>query len=510
MGQVQRRTARRLAPRFEAAVPAGEDPVRYAQLLRRVRDATLAGDRPPATPRPVISDSWRRTIRFGIDPDQGRELAGQARLDEVEHRRRAGKLDRVLPVLGGVLLPAAEDAGHIMVVVDADGVILWRDGPRAVQRNAEHLGFCPGANWGEASVGTNAIGTALVVRHAVQVYSAEHFVKSHHAWTCAASPIHDPATGRLLGVVDLSGAAATVHPSSLALVDAAARMAEQELREAHHRNLEALRATAAPLLARVRDAAFVTDPDGWVAGATGVAPVEQLTLPAQRDSEFAWLPTFGLCRLEPLPGGWLVTVTGSAGASAPPFAATSAELDLRDPRFPVLAISSPSGQWRHRLSPRHAELLLILATARDGRTAAELSADMFGAREHTVTVRAETSRLRRIVGGLLLQRPYRFADWVDVRVRYPAVAADILPASTAPAVRDIRARHAATPPPERCLCRCMACSSDVSRETTRCLSWPRSASPRRAWPPRYMPTRQTSSSTCCGSRPLSRPCPWST
>src|SRR5271166_3556059 len=104
-----------------------------------------------------------------------------------------------------------------------------------------------------------------------------------------------------------------------------------------------------------------------LAGATGVAPVEQLTLPAQRDSEFAWLPTFGLCRLEPLPGGWLVTVTGSAGAPAPQFAATSAELDLRDPRFPVLAISSASGQWRHRLSPRHAELLLILATARDGR-----------------------------------------------------------------------------------------------------------------------------------------------
>jgi hypothetical protein len=446
MVQVQRRTARRLAPRFEAAVPAGEDPVRYAQLLRRVRDATLAGDRPPATPRPVIGDSWRRTIRFGVDPDQGKDLAGQVRLDEVEHRRRSSKLDRVLPVLDGVLLPAAEDAGHIMVVVDSDGVVLWRDGPRSVQRNAERLGFCPGANWGEGSVGTNAIGTALIVGHAVQVYSAEHFVKSHHAWTCAAAPIHDPATGELLGVVDLSGAAATVHPSTLALVDAAARMAERELREAHRRNLEALRATAAPLLARVSGAAFVTDPDGWVAAASGVAPVERLPLSQRRDSEFAWLPAFGLCRLEPLPGGWLVTLADglSGDATAPPCAETSADLDLRDPRFPVLAISSPSGRWSHRLSPRHAELLLILATARDGRTSAELSADMFGAPEHTVTVRAETSRLRRIVGGLLLQRPYRFADWVTVRVHYPGAPEDILPASTAPAVRHIRARRTVT------------------------------------------------------------------
>jgi predicted nucleic acid-binding Zn ribbon protein len=446
MVQFQWRATRRLAPRFEAAVPAGEDPVRYAQLLRLVRDATLAGDRPPATPRPVISDSWQRTIRFGVDPDRGKALAGQARLDEVEHRRHRSKLDRVLPVLGDVLLPAAEDAGHIMVVVDAEGVVLWRDGPRAVQRNAERLGFCPGANWGEGSVGTNAIGTALVVGHAVQVYSAEHFVKSHHAWTCAASPIHDPATGRLLGVVDLSGAASTVHPSTLALVDAAAQMAGRELREEHQRNLEALRATAAPLLARVSGAAFVTDPDGWVAAASGVAPVERLPLSRQRDSEFAWLPAFGLCRLEPLPGGWLVTLAGPVtGAPAPACAATSAELDLRDARFPVLSISSPSGQWSHRLSTRHAELLLILATARDGRTGAELSADMFAAPEHTGTVRAEASRLRRTVGGLLLHRPYRFADWVNVRVRYPAAPEDILPASTAPAVRRIRASHAVTP-----------------------------------------------------------------
>ena len=67
---------------------------------------------------------------------------------------------------------------------------------------------------------------------------------------------------------------------------------------------------------------------------------------------------------------------------------------------------------------------------------------MVGAPEHTVTVRAETSRLRRTVGGLLLQRPYRFADWVDVRVRYPVAAEDILPASTAPAIRGIRTRRA--------------------------------------------------------------------
>ena len=436
MGQAHAAAHRPRSPSFEAAVPAGEDPVRYAQLLRRVREAILSGERPPATPRLLIADSWRRAIRLGVDPDRDKDPV-PAQLEEVEQRRRDTKLGRIVPVLGGVLLPAAEDAGHVMVVVDRDGVVLWRKGPRAVHRRADELGFSPGANWGEASVGTNAIGTALAVGYAVQVYSAEHFVKSHHAWTCAAAPIYGPADGALLGVIDVSGAAATVHANTLALVDAAARMAEHYLLEEHHEHLDALRSTAAPLLARIGGAAFVTDPDGWVAGATGVAPIARLALPEQRDSDFAWLPVFGVCRLEPLPGGWLVRLGGGKD-TALRTPATSVELDLRDPRVTKLGIISPSGQWSYRLSPRHAELLLILATRRDGRSAAELSIDLFGTPEHTVTVRAQLSRLRRNIGGVLLQRPYRFAEWVDVRMHYPDTPEDLLPASSTSAIRALR------------------------------------------------------------------------
>lgn len=93
-------------------------------------------------------------------------------------------------------------------------------------------------------VGTNAIGTALVTRTPLQVHSAEHFVRSHHGWTCAASPLHDPRDGRLLGVVDVSGPAATVHPATLSLVSAVARVAEGELRARHWAAVERLRSAA--------------------------------------------------------------------------------------------------------------------------------------------------------------------------------------------------------------------------------------------------------------------------
>jgi len=48
-------------------------------------------------------------------------------------------------------------------------------------------------------------------------------------WTCAAAPIHDPSTGRILGVVDVTGGDIVANPYSLALVRAAARAAEGEL-----------------------------------------------------------------------------------------------------------------------------------------------------------------------------------------------------------------------------------------------------------------------------------------
>jgi len=425
---------------FEAAVPAGEDPARYAHLLRQIRDAALSGGRSPAAPRPLVDDSWRRAIGIGMNPDHGRELPENIGPAEVESRRHTGKLAKVLPVLGDVLLPAAEDAGHVMVVVDATGVVLWRDGPKKIQQHAARLGFEVGANWSERSVGTNAIGTALVVSRPVQIYSAEHFVKTHHAWTCAAAPILDPANGALLGVVDVSGAAATVHPSTLALVDAAARMAESFLREEHHAAMGALRALAGPLLAGSQLPTMVTDADGWVAAASAGVQIARIALPDHRDGGLAWLPAFGACRLEPVPGGWLVRVQSDERAETP---ATEITIDLRDVHQPSLSIQSQLGQWSHRLSPRHAELLVLLALNPMGSSAGQLSTELYGTSEHVVAVRAEISRLRKHLGGLLGQRPYRFADWAQVRIDYPAAAVDLLPASTAPTIRDLRSSRCA-------------------------------------------------------------------
>jgi hypothetical protein len=116
-----------------------------------------------------------------------------------------------------------------MAVGDSDGRLLWVCGRPGVLSKAEQINFAEGTAWDEQRVGTNAPGTALRVDGAVQIRAAEHFRRAVQQWSCSAAPIHDPVTQAILGVVDVTGGEAVSTPQTLAMVRAAARMAEAEL-----------------------------------------------------------------------------------------------------------------------------------------------------------------------------------------------------------------------------------------------------------------------------------------
>ncbi|CAM3930005.1 helix-turn-helix domain-containing protein [Tsukamurella strandjordii] len=391
----------------EPAVAHGEDPRSYARLLAEVYDATMAGERPPARPREVIGDSWERVRAAGLRPDDD---AGPAvHSAEVARLRRESGLSGVIDDLAGGLAPIIDGGASIMVVSDAEGRLLWRTGAPRVLRQADALGFVEGAAWGENDVGTNAIGTALASRSAVQTFSAEHFARNQHPWTCSAAPIRDRRSGRLLGVVDVSGPAHTVHPTTLALVAAVAGLAEARLREGHQAGLDQLRTVAAPLLAGIPGPGLVVDAHGWVAAVGRLSHRARVTLPAVMEGSHLWLPELGECTVEPLPGGWLLRPVEPAS----PAERTRVTVDLRSGRTPEVSVVGAAGQWRHQLSPRHAQILELLADG-TGHTAAQLAASLFGDGSRVVTVRAEISRLRRVLSGLIAAQPYRFADGVSV------------------------------------------------------------------------------------------------
>jgi hypothetical protein len=417
----------------EPAVAVGEDPRRYAMLLSAVYDATMTGNRAPARPRQVVEESWNRLLAKGIDPDHHTPpVIDTSGLDML---RQSSGLMAVLDDVSRGLEPLSEEGDNILVIADSRGRVLWRSGSPRVLGHADRLGFVEGAHWGETAVGTNAIGTALVSHRAVQLFSAEHFLRSHHPWTCAGAPIKDPRTGHVIGIVDVSGPAVTVHPTTVALVDLVARLAEAKLREAHDRTLNRLRTVAAPILARIGRPALAVDPDGWVAAVDSLPPHNRILLPDNDVPGRAWIPSLGTCDIESLPGGWLVRLVED-GEPGP--AISRIMLDLRDANAPVLEMVGQFGCWRHDISPRHAEILFVLATHRQGRSAPELADELYGDRSRVVTVRAEMSRLRKQFVGLVVGKPYRFPASAIVDVRYPDNMTTLLASSTAPAIRAAR------------------------------------------------------------------------
>ncbi|MGI5404531.1 GAF domain-containing protein [Streptomyces sp. CA-135486] len=209
------------------ALESGADPTERIAELRRAYDAYLTAGRVERPVRSVVAESWRRSARAHVSPEgtAGVELDAEA----LAAYRENHPLARVMPLVRELMGAYARDGEHLVAVCDAHGRLLWVEGPAATRSKADGMNFVPGARWAETVVGTNAPGTAITVDRPVQVFAAEHFRRPVQAWTCAAAPVHDPATGRLLGAVDITGGDRLAHPHSLAFVGAVARAAESQL-----------------------------------------------------------------------------------------------------------------------------------------------------------------------------------------------------------------------------------------------------------------------------------------
>ncbi|MFE0251693.1 GAF domain-containing protein [Streptomyces sp. NPDC059010] len=209
------------------ALEPGADPAERVRVLRRAHETFTEAGTVPKPVRAVVADSWRRSARAGVGPDgtASVELAdGDLGAYRAEH-----PLAPVMPLFRELLGTFAADGEHLLAVCDAHGRLLWVEGHPTTRRRADRMNFVPGARWAETAVGTNAPGTAVAVDRPVQVFAAEHFIRRVQPWTCAAAPVHDPRTGRVLGAVDITGGDGLAHPHSLGFVQAVARAAESHL-----------------------------------------------------------------------------------------------------------------------------------------------------------------------------------------------------------------------------------------------------------------------------------------
>ncbi|MFM5878319.1 sigma-54-dependent Fis family transcriptional regulator [Aeromonas sanarellii] len=162
---------------------------------------------PQSSPSP-IQRSWERCLHQGLSRQQSAELdllpQGELSARQEQHRTLITCFQRfVLPLFAQLL------AGRPcrLLLCDAEGAILAVSGDDGFARHAERIFLRSGARWGEASKGTNAIGTALAEQSEVQVLGAQHFFAQHSFLSCSACPLLGP-DGQLLGVLDISTDAA--------------------------------------------------------------------------------------------------------------------------------------------------------------------------------------------------------------------------------------------------------------------------------------------------------------
>ena len=181
---------------------------------------------------PVHSDvlsSWRRSRQSGVKPTEVRAPL-IASGDSVERLRqqRQDLLSAASPLFAatGDLLARS---GSIMLLTNAEGVVLEAQGNRHTLEAGQQMHLMQGGQWSEGVVGTNGIGTALATGLPAHIFASEHYCMGMKGWTCAAVPIREPGTNAILGVIDISGPPSTYQVNNLTLAIAAARQIEVAL-----------------------------------------------------------------------------------------------------------------------------------------------------------------------------------------------------------------------------------------------------------------------------------------
>jgi len=251
------------------AVGAESDPLTRARQLQKSWERLLSGgalglELPPAATaglRPTILESWRRALATGLDPT---DVLAPIEEDEttVLERWFEHPLGSLTHVLTEQLRKVAEETQSIAVVTDASGLVLRRVGDEGLKERAAEMNLVEGARYSEAVDGTNGIGTALAADHAFQVFAFEHFNERHHEWVCSGAPVHDPVSGELIGLVDLSSLWKIAPPPNLKLVMSAARAIEQGLLDARRDRDARLKRRYGDLMTKSTD--LLVDRDGYV------------------------------------------------------------------------------------------------------------------------------------------------------------------------------------------------------------------------------------------------------
>lgn len=179
---------------------------------------------PEVKASPLLSESWYRSQRYGLDPttDDFPRLHTSELADRLASHSRLQEL--IQPVVDR-LSAKVSDLQSVVILSDASGLVLRTFGHTHAMQKAQRFALAPGNLWSESRRGTNAIGTALAIDDCCEIDGRQHFLTSNQGLYCAAVPLQSP-DGKIAGVLDISGPARYPHARTLAWVKGAAKQIE--------------------------------------------------------------------------------------------------------------------------------------------------------------------------------------------------------------------------------------------------------------------------------------------
>jgi transcriptional regulator of acetoin/glycerol metabolism len=179
--------------------------------------------------RPIILESWERSRSYGLEFDNLAKtvLPKSALKRRIEDRRTL--FDIALPIMQS-LHPFTTGSGFVSTLSDEDGYVLKILGDPEILRKAAHdNGMVEGCNRSEHRIGTNGIGTALVIQEPIQVVAGEHYYPLHPHWVCSGAPIFDEE-GSVIGSFCLTGLGDRVSFHTLGMAAAAASAITRQIK----------------------------------------------------------------------------------------------------------------------------------------------------------------------------------------------------------------------------------------------------------------------------------------
>ncbi len=198
----------------------------FELLWERFVTKDLPGDTPTLLRKNII-ESWQRCQENGVDPNQIHTKHALPDNDLNQLIKESELYQIAKPIIDN-LFDKMKGTGYLITLSNDAGWIIYLNGEKSLLREAEKMNFAIGMDWSESGAGTNAIGTSIITKSPIQIFSAEHYCQGCHPWTCSSAPITHPISKEVIGAIDFTGLWSNAQPHTLGLAISTAQIIESQ------------------------------------------------------------------------------------------------------------------------------------------------------------------------------------------------------------------------------------------------------------------------------------------